>query len=119
MPPTLQEDDKLDAMGCTAITTRSADGKQTSGLDHQSNATSIVVNDEGKSEVLDHDDPATKEKPLDEPRETPTLAKGVEALFVMLALLLSITLVSLDQVSMASRLIIVRTHLRSDTRDLS
>jgi hypothetical protein len=28
-------------------------------------------------------------------------------------------LVSLDQVSMASRLIIVRTHLRSDTRDLS
>jgi hypothetical protein len=39
---------------------------------------------------------------VDEPNKTVVYAKGAEACFVMLAILLSITLCSLDQVSIAS-----------------
>jgi hypothetical protein len=99
----LFEADKFDMMDHTTTSTHSADEKQTVGSDHPSNAMFVVVNDKGKSELPEHV-PFAKENPTDEPKGTVTYAKGAEALFVMLALLLSITLCSLDQVSIVSRL---------------
>jgi hypothetical protein len=46
------------------------------------------------------DGPATEEKAVDEqPKPVMEYPKGIEALFIMVALVLSITLCSLDQVS--------------------
>lgn len=46
------------------------------------------------------DGPATEEKTVDEPpKPVMEYPKGIEALFIMVALVLSITLCSLDQVS--------------------
>jgi hypothetical protein len=42
--------------------------------------------------------PVPEEKAVDPPQDTPTYPKGMEVFFIMLALVLSITLVSLDQV---------------------
>jgi hypothetical protein len=109
----LFEDDKLDTMGHTTTPTHSADEKQTVGSDHPSNATSVAVNDKEKSELLGRDDPVTKKILMSESKGTVTYAKGAEAFFVMLALLLSITLCSLDQVSITSRLD-HRTHAPFD-----
>jgi hypothetical protein len=49
------------------------------------------------------DDPAPEEKAVDEPpKPAMEYPKGMEALFIMTALILSITLCSLDQVSSAA-----------------
>lgn len=46
------------------------------------------------------DDPGTEEKPVEAPQPPAmTYPKGIEVLFIMLALVLSITLISIDQVS--------------------
>jgi hypothetical protein len=64
-------------------------------------AASSIVDDKEKLECSEQDRPVAEEKPAEKSEETVTYAKGAEAVFVMLALLLSITLCSLDQVSPA------------------
>jgi hypothetical protein len=62
-------------------------------------AASSIVDNKEKLEYSEHNEPVAEDKPAEKPEETVTYAKGAEAVFVMLALLLSITLCSLDQVS--------------------
>jgi hypothetical protein len=74
-----------------------------------STETSSVLNtvDEKPEQLQDQDDgPATPdEKAVDEeeaPKDMPSYPKGMEVFFIMLALVLSIMLVSLDQVRLHS-----------------
>ena len=65
--------------------------------------TNQVESDSGRQNVESNDEddgPGTEEKPVEAPQPSAmTYLKGIEVLFIMLALVLSITLVSIDQVS--------------------
>lgn len=61
---------------------------------------SSIVGPAEKPEIPEDEDSATEEKGVDAPQPPPvSYPKGIEMLFIMLALVLSITLISLDQVS--------------------
>ncbi|OHX00771.1 major facilitator superfamily transporter [Colletotrichum incanum] len=61
------------------------------------------VNGVEKPGILEDDGSATEEKAVDTPQPPPvSYPKGIEVLFIMLALVLSITLVSLDQTIVAT-----------------
>ena len=97
LPPPLPEDGNgngnLEAIGEKTHQVEPEKEKQTV----ESNEPSIVAS----STVNGVDDgPATEEKAVDEPpKPVMEYPKGIEALFIMVALVLSITLISLDQVS--------------------
>lgn len=95
-PPPLPEDGKgngnLEATGEKTHQVEPEKEKQTV----ESNTSSTMA----PSSVNDVDDgPATEEKPVEPPKPVVEYPKGIEALFIMTALVLSITLCSLDQVS--------------------
>lgn len=98
-PPPLPEDGKLEAIGETIHHVEPEKEKQTVESDEPSTVASSTVNDVEKLEFPADDGPATKENAVDEPQEPIGYPSGVEVLFIMLALVLSITLISLDQVS--------------------
>lgn len=63
---------------------------------------SSTVNGSGKLEAPEDDSSATGEKAAEEPAKAVEYPKGLQMFFIMLALLLSITLCALDQVSSAA-----------------
>lgn len=69
----------------------------------ESNEPSIVAsstaNDVENSEIREGDGLATEEKGVNGPQKSADYPQGIEMFFIMLALVLSITLMSLDQVS--------------------
>lgn len=96
-PPPLPEDGNgrgnLEAIGEKTHQVEPEKEKQTVESDQPSTLASSTV------DGVD-DGPATEEKAVDEPpKPVVEYPKGVEALFIMVALVLSITLCSLDQVS--------------------
>ncbi|KAF2178420.1 MFS general substrate transporter [Zopfia rhizophila CBS 207.26] len=96
-PPPLPEDGKLEAIGETIHQVEPEKEKQTVESNEPSTVASSAVNGVEKPEFPEDDGPATKEKAVDEPQEPVGYPSGVEVLFIMLALVLSITLISLDQ----------------------
>jgi hypothetical protein len=100
-PPSVPEDGKLEALGEKTHQVESEKKMQTAESNDVSTVGFSTANSVEKQELFEDDRPATKQQPADEP---PPIAypKGVEVLFIMLALILSITLVSLDQVSSTS-----------------
>lgn len=68
-------------------------GGKTDQVDSDNERHIVESNDE-------HDGPGTAEKPVEAPQPPAmTYPKGIEVFFIMIALILSITLISLDQVS--------------------
>jgi MFS transporter, DHA2 family, glioxin efflux transporter len=97
LPSSLPEDSNgkgiLEAIGETTHQIEPEKEKRTVEFNTPSTMASSSVND------VD-DGPATEEKAADEPpKPVMEYPKGIEALFIMAALVLSITLCSLDQVS--------------------
>lgn len=103
LPPPLPEDDNgncngncngnLEAVGEKTHQVEAEKEEQTVESNRPSTVASPSVND------VD-DGPATEGKAVDEPpKPAMEYPKGIEALFIMVALVLSITLCSLDQVS--------------------
>jgi len=99
LPPPLPEDGKLEAIGETMHRVEPEKEKQTVESNEPSTVASSTVNGVEKSEFPEDDGPATEEQAVDELQEPVEYPNGVEVLFIMLALVLSITLISLDQVS--------------------
>jgi hypothetical protein len=100
-PPPLPEDGKLEEIGEKTYQVEPEKEKQTETV--ESNEPSIVapsstVNGGEKPGMLEDDGTATQEKGVDEP-QTVAFPKGVEAFVIILALVLSISLMSLDQAS--------------------
>ncbi|KAH8711974.1 major facilitator superfamily domain-containing protein [Phaeosphaeriaceae sp. PMI808] len=75
------------------------DGKLSS---ESSAVASSTVNGVEKPEIPEDDGPVTEEKGVDEPQKPVEYPKGIEMFFIMLALVLSITLCSLDQTIVAT-----------------
>ena len=98
-PPPLAEDGKLEAIGEKTHQVEPEKEKQTVESNETSTVASSTLSGVEKPEFPEDDSPATKEKAVGEPQEPVGYPKGVEVLFIMLALVLSITLISLDQVS--------------------
>ena len=97
-PPFFPEDSKLEAMEEKPHQVEPEE-KQTVDSNEPSTVASSTANSVEKPETLEDDGPTTKEKGVDEPQKPIEYPKGVEMFFIMLALVLSITLCSLDQVS--------------------
>lgn len=95
-PPPLPENGKLDTIGVEAHQVELENEKQTVESNEPSTVASSTVDGVENAEFPENNNPANKGKAVDEPVEYP---KGVEVFFIMLALVLSITLCSLDQVS--------------------
>lgn len=72
--------------------------KQATESKQPSIVTSSTVNDIETSEILDEDANPDEEKAVIEAEKPLEYPKGLEMFFIMLALVLSITLCSLDQV---------------------
>jgi hypothetical protein len=98
-PPHLPEDGKLEAIGEKTYQVEPEKEKQTVESNEPSIVASSTVNGGEKPGIPEDDGPATKEKGVNEPQKPVAYPKGVEAFFIMLALVLSISLMSLDQVS--------------------
>jgi hypothetical protein len=98
-PPPLPEDGKLEAIGDKKYQVEPEKEKQIVESNEPSIVASSTANGVEKPEIPDDDGPATKEKDVDEPEKSVEYPKGVEMFFIMLALVLSITLCSLDQAS--------------------
>ena len=95
----MPEDGKLEAIGETMHRVEPEKEKQTVESNEPSTVASSTVNGVEKPEFPEDDGPATEEQAVDELQEPVEYPNGVEVLFIMLALVLSITLISLDQVS--------------------
>jgi hypothetical protein len=95
----LPEDGKLEAIREKTYQVEPEKEKQTVESNEPSIVASSTANGVEKPEIPEADGPATKEKGVDEPQKPVEYPKGVEMFFIMLALVLSITLCSLDQVS--------------------
>jgi MFS transporter, DHA2 family, glioxin efflux transporter len=99
-PPPLPNDSKLEANKDKAHHVKSVKEKQSTGSNEPFTTASSTANGVEKPEFLEDDGLATGEKAVDEPQSPPVeYPKGIEMFFIMLALVLSITLCSLDQVS--------------------
>ena len=98
-PPPLPEDGKLEAIGDKKYQVESEKEKQIVESNEPSIVASSTANGVEKRDILEDDGLATKEKGVDEAQKPVEYPKGVEMFFIMLALVLSITLCSLDQVS--------------------
>lgn len=98
-PPHLAEDGKLEAIGEKTYQVEPEKEKQTVESNEPSIVASSTTNGVEKPEIPEDDGPAIEEKGVDEPQKPVEYPKGVEMFFIMLALVLSITLCSLDQVS--------------------
>lgn len=92
-------DDKLEATGGKKYQVDPEKENHTFESNEPSIEASSTANDVEKPEIPEVDVPATKEKAMDEPQKPVEYPKGVEMFCIMLALVLSITLCSLDQVS--------------------
>ncbi|KAK6066039.1 major facilitator superfamily transporter [Seiridium cupressi] len=101
-PPPLPEDGKLEAIGEKTHQVEPEKEKQAVESNEPSTMTSSTVNGVKKPEFPEGHDPATKETAVDEPQPPVEYPKGIEVLFIMLALVLSITLISLDQTIVAT-----------------
>ncbi|KAK9784948.1 putative MFS general substrate transporter [Seiridium cardinale] len=101
-PPSLPEDGKLEAIGEKTHQVEPQKEKQNVESNEPSTMTSSTVNGAEKPEFPGDHDPATKETAVDEPQPAVEYPKGIEVLFIMLALVLSITLISLDQTIVAT-----------------
>ncbi|KAK9416794.1 putative MFS general substrate transporter [Seiridium unicorne] len=101
-PPPLPEDGKLEAIGEKTHQVEPEKEKQAVESNESSTMTSSTVNGVEKPEFPEGHDPATKETAVDEPQPPVEYPKGIEVLFIMLALVLSITLISLDQTIVAT-----------------
>jgi hypothetical protein len=98
-PPSLK-DSKLKASGERTHQVEPEKVNQIIEYNESSTGASSTVNGVEKPESPEDDSSATEEKAVDAPQPPPvSYPKGIEVLFIMLALVLSITLVSLDQVS--------------------
>jgi hypothetical protein len=95
----LPEDGKLEATGEKIHRVESEKENQIVESNGPSAVVVSTVNGAEKPEFPEDDSPATKVKAVDEPQEPIEYPSGVEVLFIMLALALSIILISLDQVS--------------------
>lgn len=98
-PPTLPEDGKLEATGEKKHQVEPEKEKQTAESNESSIMASSTANGVEKQETPEDDVSATEEKAVEEPQKPVEYPKGIEMFFIMLALVLSITLCSLDQVS--------------------
>jgi hypothetical protein len=99
-PPPLLEDGKLESLGDETHHVESDREKQSVGSNEPSTMASSTANGVEKPEFPENNSPATEEKAVDEPQPLPVeYPKGIEMFFIMLALVLVITLLSLDQVS--------------------
>lgn len=97
-PPHLPEDGELEAIGEKTYQVKPEKEKQTVESNEPSIAASSTANGVEKPEISE-DGSATKAKGVDELQKPVEYPKGLEMFFIMLALVLSITLCSLDQVS--------------------
>lgn len=94
LPPTLPDSNgnsNLEAMGEKLHNLEPEKDKETDESNKPSTTSSSINGAD--------DGPATEEKAVVEPKPVMEYPKGIEALFIMVALVLSITLCSLDQVS--------------------
>jgi hypothetical protein len=99
-PPSLLDDGKLEFLGDETHHVESDREEQSVGSNEPSTMASSTANGVEKPEFPEDDSPAIGEKAVDEPQPPPVeYPKGIEMCFIMLALVLVITLVSLDQVS--------------------
>ncbi|KAI9685156.1 MAG: hypothetical protein M1822_004743 [Bathelium mastoideum] len=98
-PPPLLEDGKLEAMGGEPHEVEPEKEKQTT-------VASSTVNGVEKPEILEDD-------AVDKPQETLIYPKGVEVLFIMLALMLSTTLISWDQTIVATAILKISDRFNS------
>ncbi|EED22155.1 efflux pump antibiotic resistance protein, putative [Talaromyces stipitatus ATCC 10500] len=108
-PPPLPEDGRLEAIGEKTHQVEPEKQKQKQTETVESNEPSIVassstVNGREKPGMLEDDGTATQEKGVDEPQPPKSVAfpKGVEAFVIVLALVLSMGLMSLDQTIVAT-----------------
>jgi hypothetical protein len=96
----LPEDGKLcEATGEKTYQVELEKEMQTVEPNEPSIVASSTANGVEKPEIPEDDGPATEEKGVEEPAKAIEYPKGLEMFFIMLALVLSITLCSLDQVS--------------------
>jgi hypothetical protein len=99
-PHPLPENGKLEGTREKTYQVRPEKEKHT---DVESNEPSVVAssiaNGVEKLHIPEGDGPSTAEKGVEEPQNAVEYPKGLEMFFIMLALVLSITLCSLDQVS--------------------
>ena len=98
-PPPLPEDGKLEAIREKTHQVEHEKEKQSVEPNESSTVASSTVNGGEKPAIPEDDGPATEEKAVDEPQEPVTYPKGVEAFVIMFALVFSIGLMSMDQVS--------------------
>jgi hypothetical protein len=100
-PPRLPEHDKLNEFGEKPYQAEPDMEKQAVESNGPSTIASSTANGSGKLETPEDDSSATGEKATEEPAKAVEYPKGLQMFFIMLALLLSITLCALDQVSSA------------------
>jgi MFS transporter, DHA2 family, glioxin efflux transporter len=98
-PPPSSEDGNLEAIGEKTHQVEPEMEKQTAESNEPSTVASSTINGVEKPRSPEGDGPATEENAVEEPKTSVEYPSGVEVLFIMLALVLSITLISLDQVS--------------------
>jgi hypothetical protein len=103
--PPLLEDGKLESLGDETHHVESDREKQSVGSNEPSTMASSTANGVEKPEFPEDDSPAVEEKAVDEPQPPPVeYPRGIEMFFIMLALVLVITLISLDQVCFPAQL---------------
>jgi hypothetical protein len=97
--PPFPKESKLEAIGDKTHYIESDRGKQSAGYNEFFTIVSLTANGVEKSEFSEDNGPASEEKAVDK-LQPPLIkyTKGIEMLFIMLALPLSITFCSLDQV---------------------
>lgn len=98
----LTEDGKLEVTGEKTYQVEPEKQKQTAESSESSSGASWTTNGVGMTEIPKDDGPVTEGKCVDEPPKAVEYPKGAEMFFIMLALVLSITLGSLDQASSIS-----------------
>jgi hypothetical protein len=98
-PPSLPEDGKLGAIGDKTYPVEPEKEKPTVESNESSIVASSTASGVEKPVISEDDGLAAEEKGVDEPSKSVEYPKGAEMFFIMLALMLSITLCSLDQVS--------------------
>lgn len=114
-PLPLPEDDKHEAMEKKTCQVEPEKEKKAVESNEPSIVASSIANGVEKPEISEDGDdgPATEEKGVDEPQNPVEYPRGIEMFFIMLALVLSITLCSLDQVSSTAP----TTHASTDRLD--
>ncbi|QKX61430.1 uncharacterized protein TRUGW13939_08578 [Talaromyces rugulosus] len=102
-PPPLPEDGKIERTGEKKYQVGPEKEKHTDVDSNEiSTVTSSTANGVEKLHIPEDDGPATEEKGVEEPQKAVEYPKGLEMFFIMLALVLSITLCSLDQTIVAT-----------------